>query len=728
MAQYYTAITTDADLQTQYPKRAIPLDMSNCYCGTSYKDFNVFTHVPTYNNQAATSYTRQEQNGTLPGGTVVTYKDLTLKAQQKKSVIANFALVEYYTKSSTAPSAFNFMSKPVDVNESYTNGWENEPYLGLSTVKQSKIITQVDFRNMLFLAVLSIYNVETGETTTCDLKDIATLDKSKWYVTGVKISSAIWDAANARWEYDNGIIPAIFYSNSTMESIVSFNDLFRTNELRFSVNSTGMTFSSDLDKNSYVFRDFLDVLQTGSTTTHKTVKIGGQPRLFETDITITPIFQPYEYYGKVAEYDNGCLYIKKTSSNSTENYIGLAYNLDYVSNAIACLGLYFMSDRSGTISGYTLLYAKSATPDNLLTESRVWLGEIKGSISTGKWLKTTKDKTETDGFNKNGNISDTEYKPNTSPSGVNDDLDDIPLNQFPINTVSGLIDYYAVDYLDLLEIKSALNVESIDGSKFISSLSMLPFNILDYCTATLKKIKVGGDEINHSAHLIDSVNRVINFGSYEIPDNGSYTDYEPYTNLSLYIPYCGTVPIPTNLFTGTILSVKLIFDLFSGAAKGCVFCNNTFYTAINGNISTQVAISLEQAASQKMAVVNAAVGGIATATSFLTGKALAGVVGVGGLMNAATAMNNISPVMVGNNSDAVCNFYMPQQCILYMTRNINCNSAGHAHAVGAATELTTQIKNLSGYVACNNVDVSGIAATAAEKQEIKSILESGFYA
>ena len=65
--------------------------------------------------------------------------------------------------------------------------------------------------------------------------------------------------------------------------------------------------------------------------------------------------------------------------------------------------------------------------------------------------------------------------------------------------------------------------------------------------------------------------------------------------------------------------------------------------------------------------------------------------------------------------------------LIYRRPTVN-NPANFAHTVGYLTNTTHKISELNGFTTCRNVDTSGIAATESERDLIKQILESGFYA
>lgn len=71
------------------------------------------------------------------------------------------------------------------------------------------------------------------------------------------------------------------------------------------------------------------------------------------------------------------------------------------------------------------------------------------------------------------------------------------------------------------------------------------------------------------ARYVSTLNRIINFyidfGTYYIlPKYKSFLDYEPYTKISLNLPYLGRIDLPTNIVMNRYIKVKCYIDIVSG--------------------------------------------------------------------------------------------------------------------------------------------------------------------
>lgn len=313
----------------------------------------------------------------------------------------------------------------------------------------------------------------------------------------------------------------------------------------------------------------------------------------------------------------------------------------------------------------------------------------------------------------------------TEPIIYKDDIDDIGLNDFPFGSGGGLITYYALDRFDMddfkVDIATIRSGVTVDPDKFIVGCWLLPIDLKVHTTSSRQAIKLGGTTTNASGYKITDAQKVFDFGSYSVEynHNGSFLDYEPYTQVSLYVPYCGNIKIPTSLCMGRTVSVKMIVDIYSGGCRGCVFVGNTFYTSIGGSVSTNVPISVEQVASKTNALLN-------IGSTVLASAASGNIVASASAINSAmSTYNNIAPSVIGSVSDAILNFYLPQKCIISIV-SPSVREEEYYKYHGKVNKTIKSIGQCSGFTACEKVHTDGITrATKSERARISQYLQSG---
>ena len=325
-------------------------------------------------------------------------------------------------------------------------------------------------------------------------------------------------------------------------------------------------------------------------------------------------------------------------------------------------------------------------------------------------------------------ILDNHNIPIISPSsGTGDDIDEIGINDFPISDIGGLARYYAIDRFQLDELqadfKNSTTGIPLDAGQFVIGLYQLPIDIPSFCTTSQEKIVLGKLETNAVGKKLLTVNRRVHLGEYFISANcgNNFLDYAPYTEIKLYIPYCGMVELPPNLFINSTVSVDMIIDIISGSCKGMIMCNNTFYTSISGSLMCSLPLSLEQCATKSLSIIN-------SANSIMSGiifgnKNYSALNTVTTLGEAMIENNNIAPSHISGNMDSVVNFYEPQFCILFMTYpEVNMGDIAKTH--GKVCNYQDTLKNCHGYTVVNNPHLE-IKCTNTEKDEITKLLEQG---
>lgn len=355
---------------------------------------------------------------------------------------------------------------------------------------------------------------------------------------------------------------------------------------------------------------------------------------------------------------------------------------------------------------------------------RLGVMDKNGIINHKEWITGESGIQASDNPNK-----DTSYDniPDRPSSSGGDDIDEIGINDFPFDNVGGLARYYAIDRFQLDELVSDFKKSEqgipLDAGNFIIGLYQLPVDIPSFCTTSQEKIVLGKLETNAVGKKLLTVNRRIPLGEYFISANcgNNFLDYSPYTEIKLYIPFCGMVELPPNLFINSNVSVDMIVDIISGSCKGIVMCNNTFYTSVNGSLMCSLPLSLEQCATKSLSIIN-------SANSIMSGiifgnKNYSALNTVTTLGEAMIENNNIAPSHISGNMDSVVNFYDPQCCILFMTYpQVNMGDISKTH--GKVCNYQDTLKNCHGYTVVNNPHLE-IKCTNTEKDEITKLLEQG---
>lgn len=320
-----------------------------------------------------------------------------------------------------------------------------------------------------------------------------------------------------------------------------------------------------------------------------------------------------------------------------------------------------------------------------------------------------------------------------------DKIDDLNINPHIVMPCV-FSDIYAMSIDDINNLKSKCDKSwfSDYGEHFVS-VHQLPFAIDQYYTGLNTEMffptAIGKTSMGTYYKLTNCL-YTFDLGKYNISSavlglHSNFMDYEPYTEMMLYVPFCGTTKLPVNLFMNKTISVKLTVNTITGSCVASVLCNNTLYTTLNGNISSHIPLSIENNAQ----LVSGMLSGISSIAGVATGAVSGAGLGTISMINSTAnmaqnimAMNSITKDFTGGTCDGALNRIMPTSCALFITTPIDCTTEKYKNTTGYACEFDSTISQLKGFTVVDNVDMNGITASAQIKNMIKSVLESGFYA
>lgn len=159
----------------------------------------------------------------------------------------------------------------------------------------------------------------------------------------------------------------------------------------------------------------------------------------------------------------------------------------------------------------------------------------------------------------------------------------------------------------------------------VISCRFYPLNLDSLVTRQTRSLIFGRYDTGLDYRNITSSNVIIlDVGSFTFNDGVLYNDfrdYEPYTKYSLYIPFCGIVPLSAFECIGTVLSIKMIIDINTGACTSVVYTNDVPYKYIDGMIGIDMPVTGRDMSAYAQTVMGAALAGGAVG-----GKAASGAI------------------------------------------------------------------------------------------------------
>lgn len=350
--------------------------------------------------------------------------------------------------------------------------------------------------------------------------------------------------------------------------------------------------------------------------------------------------------------------------------------------------------------------------------------------------------------------------------GTGDNLPDFGLK---LAGSVGFTSYYLLSYQGIGSMQNALSVVTntfwealgtvTDYSqsnllKYVMSLKWYPIDILSgnqgvYADTQTNSINFAFNQntqlpIQGENYKLGTTMRVYNMGSISIPyklGHETFLDKDPYTTVNIWLPFCGLYPIKADYVVGNTISIKYVIDLTTGMCTAIVTNDRNTLLNVTGKIGVDYAVSGNDVITQSeriagsyvnsaMSVINGAVSlGTAAMSENIAGavSATAGIAGsiAKSSIDIASAKRAV-PVAVSSGSGFGACFAPTTPAIIVNPPAVKIPS-NYGHTNGYVYNQSAVIGSLSGFVVCNNPDLSNISATQTEKNEIYSILTSGIY-
>lgn len=203
---------------------------------------------------------------------------------------------------------------------------------------------------------------------------------------------------------------------------------------------------------------------------------------------------------------------------------------------------------------------------------------------------------------------------------------------------------------------------------------------------------------------------------------GRYLNLAPYSNYTLYIPGCGACNLDTSeLLAGTSINIQRTFDLMTGVVHALVSAGGSGHILadITGQWGVPINLSGNNNTGTIMTSAISTVG--ATATAIATG-------GISAVVGAAAGIGSIAGAVTG----ATINTGSHGSIAQFMDRKVRLETTffdiaadSNAH-FGKPLCQTRTPSSLGGFMIAQKGDIP-ISGTSTEADQIKQLLEGGFY-
>lgn len=491
------------------------------------------------------------------------------------------------------------------------------------------------------------------------------------------------------------------------------------------------------------------------------IKYSQRPLLYRQDNGFTEIKEGYPLQTEYNQFRATSIYEVTDSDTFTKAQI-----LALIKHEVAFYGFEFFIQWGNSYGGTWSVgdddLFMPVFDEHLITTGRYVSGTAALTLPSASWGNV---------FDDNMPEYDAEYNPAPTPQG-NDENDGGFLNNSTYRGVklAGSNEFYAMNVSELRSLMTFINgmyqgdaddtqlkidFKGSNPNDYIVGIYAYPFNIPN--TAHLSNIYIGPVETNVNANVVDKDNfGFATFGSILVDGeslgfHGDFRDYEPYTQLELYLPMVGTAKLDPSYYVGHLLTVNYIYDINTGSLSAQILRDDTIDKIIESTLSVQIPVTARDMGSyqnniyqMKMNLLNTAVHG---AASGITQTATAATKGtdINGVTNAAVSgfeygqqfgktiydMKHMQPAIAQTSTASPANgmqFY--NNCVLFVKHLKmldDFDPENYGKTVGYACLMNKQLSEVSGFTVCANADLSGIPATADEINAIQAALQSGIY-
>lgn len=273
------------------------------------------------------------------------------------------------------------------------------------------------------------------------------------------------------------------------------------------------------------------------------------------------------------------------------------------------------------------------------------------------------------------------------------------------------------------------------GSPFLTNIGKLFQNPIDGVISLHKiyvtpvdsgtdNIVVGTLDSGVSSATVNQQYVTVDCGSincYE--DFGNVFDYEPYTKLSIYLPFIGIVPLNVSDVMRSTVHVKYGVDVYTGACIAMIELSRDGGTInmyqYTGNCAVHYPLSNVQQSNLISGLLSIAAGvGSVLATGGVSAPAVLGIAG-GALSSGHTSIGRSGGFSANAGAMGIKKPY------LIIERPQTKVAKSFPILDGYPTNYSIKLGDCSNHVVCKTVHISGINATDSELAQIEQLLKDG---
>ena len=244
-----------------------------------------------------------------------------------------------------------------------------------------------------------------------------------------------------------------------------------------------------------------------------------------------------------------------------------------------------------------------------------------------------------------------------------------------------------------------------------------------------QNVKFGNINTSIALNVLTSQYVEVDCGSINIKEYiGSFLDYSPYVNISLYLPYIGYRELsPDDVMNDTIHVVYHVDCLSGGCCAMIETGRKGLLYSFNGSCICNVPITAINYSGAIQNAVSAVGAGLTTAAGIATGAAPIAAVGAASMLSseANTEMNSKTTIQRSGAMGGAAGIMSYQKPLLVVTRPRMSVPDKLNKFAGLTTNVTMNLSQCKGFTQVELIHLENIPCTQAEREELLSLLKTG---
>lgn len=284
---------------------------------------------------------------------------------------------------------------------------------------------------------------------------------------------------------------------------------------------------------------------------------------------------------------------------------------------------------------------------------------------------------------------------------------------------------------DISDAISRFDITTIGKDLLRNFISFKAFAAINLTDTVDKQIKIAGQPLEDNdgnaltGRYIGGVSPIDLFptsGGVTIPTlYNDFRDYEPYTHIQMYVPFCGWFALPSwcigKKITGTMFT-----DLYNGTVKAVIYASQTVVAEVGGCCAYDIPFVADATGVKAGAVISSALTTAAAVGATVAMPNVAtGIAAVSASANMAASLNGNDTTLKGvlgdgSNLNGLLHIYIK----VSRPKSPNGSTSipnSYKHEIGIPTMKEVEISSGDGYIQVMDANVTG-TMTATEKHMI----------